>query len=150
MEHRQRFPILQSKVFLNSCSKGALSLEVRQAYQQVAIRQRRDPVLVNTCGPDRILMQCFPVTPNGGIMVRAPYFAYTGATTAAVLAQKPTGYNYDVCGAAVPFCNRTTPGASTTYNWAGMPGPFPPASNASNRSVAGRPTRGRCWPPALR
>ena len=38
-------------------------------------------------------------TPNGGIMVRAPYFAYTGADTNAVLAQKPTGYNYDVCGA---------------------------------------------------
>jgi selenocysteine lyase/cysteine desulfurase len=33
MQHRQRFPILQSKVFLNSCSKGALSLDVRQAYQ---------------------------------------------------------------------------------------------------------------------
>jgi Domain of Unknown Function (DUF1080) len=71
-------------------------------------------------------------TPNGGIMVRAPYFAYTGADTNAVLAQKPTGYNYDVCGAAVAFCNRTTPGATTTYNWAGQPGPFPPASNASN------------------
>jgi hypothetical protein len=70
-------------------------------------------------------------TPNGGIMIRAPYFAYTGADTNAVLAQKPTGFNYDVCGAALAFCNRTTPGASTTYNWAGAPGPFPPASNAS-------------------
>jgi hypothetical protein len=66
-------------------------------------------------------------TPNGGIMVRAPYFAYTGATTNDVLAQKPTGFNYDVCGGALAFCNRTTPGASTTYNWAGLPGPFPPA-----------------------
>ncbi len=65
-------------------------------------------------------------TPNGGIMVRAPYFAYTGADTNAVLAQKPTGFNYDVCGGALAFCNRTTPAASTTYNWAGMPGPFPP------------------------
>ncbi|HEY6888213.1 MAG TPA: family 16 glycoside hydrolase [Solirubrobacter sp.] len=70
-------------------------------------------------------------TPNGGIMIRAPYFAYTGATTNDVLAQKPTGFNYDVCGGALAFCNRTTPGASTTYNWAGAPGPFPPASNAS-------------------
>src|SRR3954452_16519464 len=70
-------------------------------------------------------------TPNGGIMIRAPYFAYTGATTNDVLAQKPTGFNYDVCGVALAFCNRTTPGASTTYNWAGAPGPFPPASNAS-------------------
>lgn len=34
MQHRQRFPILQSQVFLNSCSKGALSLDVRRAYQQ--------------------------------------------------------------------------------------------------------------------
>ena len=42
--------------------------QVRQAYQKVAIRQRRDPVLVNTCGPDRVLVQCFPVPRNGGIM----------------------------------------------------------------------------------
>jgi len=42
--------------------------QVRQAYQKVAIQQRRDPVLVNTCGPDRILMQCFPVPRNGGVM----------------------------------------------------------------------------------
>lgn len=41
---------------------------VRQAYQQVAIRQRRDPVLVTTAGPDRILMQCFPVPADGGSM----------------------------------------------------------------------------------
>lgn len=42
--------------------------QVRQAYQEVAIRQRRDPVLVTTAGPDRVLLQCFPVPPNGGIM----------------------------------------------------------------------------------
>ncbi len=41
---------------------------VRQAYRQVAIRQRRDPVLVTTAGPDRILMQCFPVPPEGGTL----------------------------------------------------------------------------------
>ena len=34
MERRQRFPILQSKVYFNSCSKGALSLDVRRAYEQ--------------------------------------------------------------------------------------------------------------------
>jgi len=75
-------------------------------------------------------------TPNGGIMVRAPYFVYTGANTTAVLAQKPTGYNYDVCGAAVPFCNRTTPGESTVYNWAGLAGPFPPAGTYSGAYCA--------------
>ena len=42
--------------------------EVRTAYQQVAIVQRHDPVLVTTSGPDRVLMQCFPVPPNGGTM----------------------------------------------------------------------------------
>ena len=41
---------------------------VKQAYQQVAIRQRRDPVLVTTAGRDRILVQCFPVPANGGEM----------------------------------------------------------------------------------
>lgn len=42
--------------------------QVRAAYQQVAIRQRRDPVLVTTAGRDRILVQCFPVPPNHGEM----------------------------------------------------------------------------------
>ena len=36
-------------------------------------------------------------TRNGGIMIRTPEVRYTGANTAAVLAQKPTGFNYDVC-----------------------------------------------------
>jgi len=42
--------------------------QVREAYQEVAVAQRRDPVLVNTCGPDRVLLQCFPVPPDGGTM----------------------------------------------------------------------------------
>ena len=42
--------------------------KARAAYQQVAIRQRRDPVLVTTAGRDRILVQCFPVPPGGGSM----------------------------------------------------------------------------------
>jgi hypothetical protein len=42
--------------------------QTRQAYQKVAVQQRRDPVLVTTCGPDRVLMQCFPVPADGGTM----------------------------------------------------------------------------------
>ncbi|MCC6232582.1 MAG: hypothetical protein IT580_08055 [Verrucomicrobiales bacterium] len=42
--------------------------EVRAAYQKVAVVQRRDPVLVTTCGPDRVLMQCFPIPSGGGRM----------------------------------------------------------------------------------
>ena len=41
--------------------------QVRQAYERV-VQQRRDPVLITTNGPDRILVQCFPVPPQGGEM----------------------------------------------------------------------------------
>lgn len=33
MSIRARFPIFQSKIYLNSCSQGALSLDVKQAYE---------------------------------------------------------------------------------------------------------------------
>ena len=56
-------------------------------------------------------------TPNGGVMVRFPEPRYVG-TTAEVLAQKPTGYNYDLCpGAAPSFCGLPAPAPSTTYHW---------------------------------
>ncbi len=41
--------------------------QVRTAYKEV-VQRKRDPVLVTTCGPDRVLVQCFPVPPNGGTM----------------------------------------------------------------------------------
>ncbi|MBP7828801.1 MAG: PEP-CTERM sorting domain-containing protein [Kiritimatiellae bacterium] len=41
--------------------------KVKAAYQRV-VQQRRDPVLVTTSGPDQVLVQCFPVPPNGGTM----------------------------------------------------------------------------------
>lgn len=41
--------------------------KVTEAYTSV-VRQKRDPVLVTTSGPDRILVQCFPVPPRGGTM----------------------------------------------------------------------------------
>ena len=44
----------------------ASSGQVREAYQQVVKVQRRDPVLVTSSGPDRVMVQCFPVPPNGG------------------------------------------------------------------------------------
>jgi selenocysteine lyase/cysteine desulfurase len=34
MSYRERFPILQKKTYLNSCSQGALSVDVQQAYHQ--------------------------------------------------------------------------------------------------------------------
>jgi len=41
--------------------------KVKKAYKKV-VQRRRDPVLVTTCGPDQVLMQCFPVPPDGGTM----------------------------------------------------------------------------------
>jgi hypothetical protein len=40
---------------------------VREAYERV-VQQRRDPLLVTSVGPDRVLLQCFPVPPSGGQM----------------------------------------------------------------------------------
>ena len=39
----------------------------RRAYERV-VRRQRDPILVTTTAPDRVLVQCFPVQPNGGVM----------------------------------------------------------------------------------
>jgi hypothetical protein len=44
--------------------------QARNAYQQVAIRQRRDPVLVTTSGRDKVLVQCFPVLPHKEMKIR--------------------------------------------------------------------------------
>lgn len=69
-------------------------------------------------------------TRNGGIMIRSPEVRYTGATTSEVLAQKPTGYNFDVCPGALEICGLDEPAPSTEYFWEGADGPFPPASDA--------------------
>ena len=34
MTIRDRFPIFQTKTYINSCSQGALSLDVQHAYQE--------------------------------------------------------------------------------------------------------------------
>jgi hypothetical protein len=43
--------------------------QVKQAYKKV-VQRRRDPVLVTTCGPDRVLVQCYPVPANGEMKIR--------------------------------------------------------------------------------
>jgi hypothetical protein len=43
---------------------------VKAAYQQVVTVERRDPVMVNMVGPDRVMTQCFPVPPNGLMKIR--------------------------------------------------------------------------------
>lgn len=39
--------------------------QLRTTYERVAIRQRPDAVAVSACGPDCVLVQCFPVPPDG-------------------------------------------------------------------------------------
>ena len=43
-------------------------VQTRAAYREEAVIRRRDPLLVTTCGPDRVLVQCFPIQPSGGVM----------------------------------------------------------------------------------
>lgn len=43
--------------------------QVRQAYERV-VRRNRDPLLVTTQGPDRVLVQCFPVLPGQRMQIR--------------------------------------------------------------------------------
>jgi MYXO-CTERM domain-containing protein len=44
--------------------------QVTAAYRQTVLVDRRDPVLVNMVGPDRVLTQCFPVPPGGTMKIR--------------------------------------------------------------------------------
>ncbi len=66
--------------------------QTRQAYQQVAVQQRRDPVLVTTAGPDRVLVQCFPVPVDGTMKTRIGITApltVLGATGAEAMLRLP-------------------------------------------------------------
>src|SRR3954447_5756936 len=81
-------------------------------------------------------------TRNGGIMIRTPEVRYTGATTNDVLAQKPSGFNYDLCPGAIAPCGLTTPASSTTYSWAGASGPFPAPGTYTGGYCARQTTAG--------
>ena len=48
----------------------AATAKVKAAYKNVVKVQRRDPVLVTSTGPSRVLVQCFPVPPGGEIKIR--------------------------------------------------------------------------------
>ncbi len=53
----------------NEAAFGSVA-QVKAAYKEVAVVQRRDPVLVNMVGPDTIMVQCFPVPANGEMKIR--------------------------------------------------------------------------------
>ena len=47
--------------------------DVREAYRDVAVVRRRDPALLTTAGPDRVLLQCFPILPGKTMKVKAGF-----------------------------------------------------------------------------
>ncbi len=49
--------------------------KAREAYENVVVVERRDPLLVTTSGPEQVLVQCFPVPPQGGTIRIALRFA---------------------------------------------------------------------------
>jgi len=101
---------------------------VREAYQKVAIQQRRDPVLVTTAGPDRVLMQCFPVPRNGGTMkVRL------GITAPLTLASASEGILRLPC---LLERNFNIPEGVRHSVWAGGAGELKPRGNALTAEAA--------------
>ena len=63
--------------------------QVRAAYQEVAVVQRRDPLLVTCTDPRRVLLQCFPVLPKKSMQIRLQITqtAFVGKLTPAQLTE---------------------------------------------------------------
>ena len=70
-----------------------------------------------------------------------------GRDTNAVLAQKPTGFNYDVCGGRARVLQPHDAGREHDLQLGRRAGPFPPASNASTRRSSTRAATARARRP---
>ena len=113
----------------------------RRAYERVVVA-RRDPILVTTSAPDRILVQCFPVEPNGGVMK-----ARIGITAPLQLAGPASGT------LGLPYFtqrNFDVPGSVTHAVWIASKDPFetPAAPLARDRVADGDEVRGKVPEPA--
>ncbi|MBQ6245508.1 MAG: PEP-CTERM sorting domain-containing protein [Kiritimatiellae bacterium] len=95
---------------------------VRRAYESV-VRRRRDPVLVNICGPDQVQMQCFPVPHEGEMKVRI------GITF-------PLNISLDGKGARLPCPVITSRNFSVPSDLIGLPAPETFAFKTSPAVVA--------------
>jgi hypothetical protein len=75
--------------------------QTRAAYTAV-VQERRDPVLVTTYGPDKVLVQCFPVPPKGDIEIRfgitAPLKVSADLSKASLTLPRLTERNYEFGG----------------------------------------------------
>jgi hypothetical protein len=96
--------------------------QVRRAYESV-VHRRRDPVLVNICGPDQVQMQCFPVPHEGEMKVRI------GITF-------PLNISLDGKGARLPCPVITSRNFSVPSDLIGLPAPETFAFKTSPAVVA--------------
>lgn len=64
--------VSQAILWVNGVPKQAAfagRAEARRAYENV-VRPKRDPLLVTTSGPDRVLVQCFPISAGKDMKIR--------------------------------------------------------------------------------
>ena len=64
--------VTKATITINGVERDATILVrslARQIYQN-AVVERKDPLLVSTCGVNQILIQCYPVKPNTPVIVR--------------------------------------------------------------------------------
>lgn len=73
--------------------------QVRQAYERVVAR-RRDPLLVTTSGPDRVLVQCFPVPVGASMRIKVGLTAPLDFSRPAAWLDLPrfAERNFDIAG----------------------------------------------------
>ena len=98
--------------------------QVRRAYESV-VHRRRDPVLVNICGPDQVQMQCFPVPHEGEMKVRIgitfPLDVAANGTSARLPCPAITSRNFSVPSnllglpTAETFTFKTPPATVSVY-----------------------------------
>jgi len=68
----QNAVIKKATLIVDNVERDA-TIMVRSAareYYRSAVAERKNPLLVSTCGPDQILVQCFPVKPNSTAQIK--------------------------------------------------------------------------------
>ncbi len=64
--------VTKATVIVNGVERDAV-IQVRSAarnYYRQSLVEKKAPLLVSTCGVDQVLIQCFPVQPNGAMTVK--------------------------------------------------------------------------------
>lgn len=95
----------------------------RQAYEDV-VNTRRDPLLVTTSGPDRVLVQCFPVPSKGTMKIRLGITAPAGRLPSFIERNFAIDTAHDVGGKTVndlELVTLTNPTGPAQFAWSPHP-----------------------------